>query len=103
MHIPSYMQGVNKNNIKKMTYSHTCVLRCSNIKINKQNRHTNHTSVSRELNLVIKIEIKNYIKKKYLWPKRRQMRRLGPFSSSWACVGRRWLLWAFPGFVVINK
>src|ERR1700678_1619026 len=45
-----------------------------------------------------------YIKKKaYLWPKRRDWRRLGPFSlcgpslavvgccgPSWACVGLRW-------------
>src|SRR5271155_5135966 len=45
---------------------------------------------------------KNTFKKKtHLWPKRRQTRRLGPFTSSWASfslfVGLRWLLWAFVG------
>src|ERR1700678_231048 len=45
---------------------------------------------------------KNTFKKKtYLWPKRRQTRRLGPFPSSWASfslfVGLSWLLWAFVG------
>src|SRR5271168_921117 len=45
-----------------------------------------------------------YIKKKtHLWPKRRVWRRLGPFSSSFAFVGRLWLLWAFLGLVVIKK
>src|SRR6202522_2394165 len=29
--------------------------------------------------------------------------RWGLFSSSWACIGLRWLLWAFVGFVVIKK
>src|ERR1700678_3445477 len=28
---------------------------------------------------------------------------MGPFSSLWAFVGRRWLLWAFLGLVVIKK
>src|SRR5271168_2273607 len=43
-------------------------------------------------------------KKTHLGPKRCQTRRLGPFSSSWAFVGRhwpslatQWLLWAFVG------
>src|SRR5271168_849044 len=43
-------------------------------------------------------------KKTHLGPKRRQTRRLGPFSSSWAFVGlcwlslaTQWLLWAFVG------
>src|ERR1700678_2913049 len=28
---------------------------------------------------------------------------MGPFSSLWAFIGRRWLLWAFLGLVVIEK
>src|SRR5271168_1174458 len=36
-------------------------------------------------------------KKKNLGPKRRQTRRLGPFSSSWAFVGRHWLLNGYCG------
>src|ERR1700678_3076184 len=45
-----------------------------------------------------KIKNARYIKKKtYLWPKRRQSRRLGPFSCLWAFVSRCWLLWAFLG------
>ena len=43
---------------------------------------------------------KNTLKKKtYLWPKRRVWRRLGPFPSSWACVGLRWLLGPSRAFV----
>ena len=36
-------------------------------------------------------------KKTDLGPKRRQTRRLGPFSSSWAFVGRHWLLNGYCG------
>src|ERR1700678_1250166 len=51
---------------------------------------------------------KLYIKKKYIkkktylcQPKRRVWRRLGPFPSSWACVGLHWLLWALVGFLSV--
>src|SRR6202522_1725356 len=36
-------------------------------------------------------------KKTHLGPKRHQTRRLGPFSSSWAFVGRHWLLDGYCG------
>src|SRR5271168_5026453 len=50
---------------------------------------------------------KNTLKKKtYLWPKRRVWRCLGPFPSSWAYVGLRWLLgplWAFVAVVYAKE
>src|ERR1700678_3119666 len=42
--------------------------------------------------VVNKMEEKKMKKKTHLGPKRRQTRRLGPFSSSLAFVGRHWLL-----------
>src|ERR1700678_1956542 len=49
---------------------------------------------------------KNNLKKTHLGPKRRQTRRLGPFSSSWACVGLLGCcgpLWAFVGLIRANE
>src|ERR1700678_1197986 len=46
------------------------------------------------------------IKKTHLGPKRRQTRRLGPVSSSWACVGLLGCCgpsWAFVGLVRANE
>src|SRR5271168_723547 len=41
---------------------------------------------------LLSIKWKEKIEKEtHLGPKRRQTRRLGPFSSSWAFVGRHWL------------